>query len=107
MTFEISKLLKNTIWQLYRQRSRFQLDPEYQRLSDIWTLDKRQLLLDSILNGFDVPKLYLHKFPYPLKKKKKTFDYAIIDGKQRLETIWQFIRPVAKVRQRNTFYATH
>lgn len=91
MNFEISELRKNMIWQLYRLFPRIQLDPDYQRLSDIWTLDKRQLLLDSILNGFDVPKLYFHKFSKPVVVRKKTFDYAIIDGKQRLETIWQFI----------------
>lgn len=91
MNFEISELRGNTIWQLYRLFPHIQLDPDYQRLSGIWTLDKRQLLLDSILNGFDVPKLYFHKFSRPLKMKKLTFDYAIIDGKQRLETIWQFI----------------
>ena len=72
-------------------RDRIQLDPDYQRLSDIWTLDKRQLLIDSILNDFDIPKLYLHKFNGPLRKGGKTYDYAIIDGKQRLETMWAFI----------------
>ena len=64
-------------------RDRIQLDPEYQRLSDIWTPDKRQLLVDTILNDFDVPKLYLHKFHEPLRTNGKTYDFSIIDGKQR------------------------
>lgn len=72
-------------------RQRIQLDPDYQRLSDIWTLDKRQLLIDTVLNDFDIPKLYLHKFKRPLKKGRGIYDYAIIDGKQRLETLWHFI----------------
>jgi hypothetical protein len=72
-------------------RGRVQLNPEYQRLSDIWTLDKRQLLIDTILNGFDVPKIYLHKFHEVQKKTALPYDYAIIDGKQRLETIWNFL----------------
>lgn len=91
MNFELTELRTRTIWQLYRMRDRIKLDPEYQRLGGIWTLDKRQLLLDTILNGFDVPKLYLHKFSRPLEKGNKSYDYAIIDGKQRLETIWHFI----------------
>lgn len=90
-SFEITILRNSTIWLLYRMRDRIQLDPEYQRLSDIWTMDKRQLLIDTILNDFDVPKLYLHKFRKPFEKNGKTFDYAIIDGKQRLESIWSFI----------------
>jgi len=91
MSFEITELRNSTVWQLHRMRDRIQLDPDYQRSSDIWTRDKRQLLIDTILNGFDMPKLYLHKFSQPFKKGEKTYDYAIIDGKQRLETIWSFI----------------
>jgi hypothetical protein len=91
MKFELTELRSSTVWSLYRMRDRIQLDPDYQRLSDIWTLDKRQLLIDTILNDFDIPKLYLHKFHAPLKKGGRTYDYAIIDGKQRLETMWAFI----------------
>lgn len=91
MRFEIIELRSSTVWSLYRMRDRIQLDPDYQRMSDIWTLDKRQLLVDTILNDFDIPKIYLHKFIEPISKKGKIFDYAIIDGKQRLETMWAFL----------------
>ncbi len=72
-------------------RSRIQLDPEYQRLGNIWSPDNRQLLIDTILNDFDIPKIYLHKFSKPLVRGSRTYEYAIIDGKQRLETLWNFI----------------
>lgn len=91
MKFEITELRGSTIWNLYRMRDRIQLDPEYQRLSDVWTLYKRQFLIDTVINDFDIPKLYLHKFREPLKKNNKSYDFAIIDGKQRLETLWSFI----------------
>jgi hypothetical protein len=91
MKFEITALNQSTVWSLYRMRGRIQMDPEYQRLSGIWAPDNRQLLIDTILNRFDIPKLYLHKFAKPLLKGGRTYDYAIVDGKQRLETIWSFI----------------
>lgn len=91
MILEISKLNNSNIWKLFQMRESIQIDPFYQRASDIWTLDNRQLLLDTILNSFDVPKLYLHKFKKPLKKGGRKYDYAIIDGRQRLESIWSFI----------------
>jgi hypothetical protein len=91
VSFTISELRNNTVWQLYRMRDRIQFDPEYQRLGGIWTPGTRELLIDTILNGFDVPKLYLHKFVSPLTVKGKTYEYAIVDGKQRLETMWGFI----------------
>lgn len=81
----------NSAWRMYRIRDSIQTEPEYQRSSDIWTKDKKQLLIDTILNGFDVPKLYFHKFLSPLLKDDKEYEYAIIDGKQRLEAIWGFI----------------
>jgi len=91
MKLEITELRSSTVWSLYRMRDRIQIDPLYQRLSNIWTADTRQLLIDTILNDFDIPKLYLHKFDRPLKKDGKSYDFAIIDGKQRLETMWAFI----------------
>ncbi len=91
MSFSISSFHGSTIWRLYRIRDRIQLDPDYQRLGGIWGLETKQLLLDTILNGFDVPKLYMHKFSTPLEKGGKTYDFAIVDGRQRLETLWSFI----------------
>ena len=53
-------------------------------------LKKKQLLIDSILNDYDIPKIYFHKFSR--KDTQKTgITHAVIDGRQRLEAIWQFI----------------
>jgi Protein of unknown function DUF262 len=91
--FRISRISEpdNSAWKVFRTKDTIQIDPEYQRASDIWTEDKRQLLIDTILNGFDVPKIYFHKFTVPLIVGSKEYEYAILDGKQRLEAIWEFI----------------
>ena len=68
-------------------RSAIEADPPYQRESGAWSLDKRQLFIDSLLNGYDVPKIYLHD----LRGSHPTKVYAIVDGKQRLTTIWSFL----------------
>jgi hypothetical protein len=74
------------------KRSAIEVDPPYQREGEVWTSEKRQLLIDSILNGFDLPKLYFHRFAKPKDKgPQKGIEYAIIDGRQRLETIWHFV----------------
>jgi len=62
-------------------------DPPYQRESYVWSLAKQQLFIDSLLNGFDVPKIYLHD----LRGLHPTKVYAVVDGKQRLNTIWRFL----------------
>lgn len=68
-------------------RSAIADDPPYQRESSIWSLEKQQLFIDSLLNGYDVPKIYLHD----LRGKHPTRVYAVVDGKQRLSAIWGFL----------------
>jgi hypothetical protein len=80
----------STIMRLYSEKDEIMLSPDYQRMGGVWTLEKKQLLMDSILNDYDIPKIYLHAFSRE-QKKADGFAYAVIDGRQRLEAIWQFI----------------
>jgi Protein of unknown function DUF262 len=89
--FHISPLRNSSVAYLHQQRKLIQLEPPYQRQGGIWTIEKQQLLIDSIINGFDVPKIYFHEFPTRRIIDGKTFKYAIIDGKQRLQAIWEFL----------------
>jgi hypothetical protein len=68
-------------------RSAIEERPPYQRESAVWSLDKQQLFIDSLLNGYDVPKIYLHD----LRGQEPTKVYSIVDGKQRLTAIWAFL----------------
>lgn len=81
----------NSAWSIFRMRDRIKMDPVYQRQSGVWNLEKRQLLIDTMINGFDVPKLYLHKFQVPEEDGGAIYEYALIDGKQRVQTIFDFI----------------
>lgn len=90
--FRISEIRNSSILRVYADRERIQTDPDYQRMSAVWNLDKRQFLMDTIINDFDVPKLYFHEFPETKQlDDRRMIDFAIIDGRQRLETIWGFI----------------
>jgi len=62
------------------------MNPSYQREAGVWSKEKQQLFIDSLLNGYDVPKLYLNEFP-PDEK----FRFAVIDGKQRLSALLDFM----------------
>jgi hypothetical protein len=77
----------STVFGSYSIKDEIITDPEYQRHGDVWTLEKKQLLIDSLLNRYDIPKIYFHK----LQDNSNEKEYAIIDGRQRLETIWKFI----------------
>jgi hypothetical protein len=91
MSFIETNAIKNsTTMMIFAERDEIKLDPHYQRMGDVWTKEKKQLLIDSILNDYDIPKIYFHL--YEREKQLETgIAYSVIDGRQRLETIWQFI----------------
>lgn len=89
--FSVFNLPQGAIQYLYSMRNTIWLDPPYQRLSDIWPKDKRQLLVDSVINGYDIPKLYFHELVPARKVGNVLQKYAIIDGKQRLDALWGFM----------------
>ncbi|WP_369045443.1 HNH endonuclease family protein [Sinomonas sp. P10A9] len=63
------------------------MDPVYQRESGVWSKDRKQLFIDSIVNGFDIPKIYMHV----VDLDDAGFEFAVVDGKQRISTLLQFL----------------
>ncbi|MET8927127.1 DUF262 domain-containing protein [Streptomyces sp. NPDC004623] len=89
--FSIAPLRNSSVAYIYQQRPQIEMDPVYQRQGGIWSVDKQQLLIDSLINGFDVPKIYFHEFAARKTVDGNRLRYAIIDGKQRLQAIWEFL----------------
>jgi len=75
-----------SIDKLTRRRQRNKIDPKppYQR-GPVWNDAKKQLLIDTILRDYDVPKIYLRNLP-----EGSSFEHEVADGQQRLRTIWEF-----------------
>jgi hypothetical protein len=81
---------RTLVW-WHSKRNNIDFSPPYQRKGRLWSPLDKGFLIDSIINGFDIPKLYLADFQYgnsPLNEKK--LPYAIIDGKQRMEAVFEF-----------------
>jgi len=91
MSYVDTSTLKNsTIMLLYSERSEIKMNPDYQRMGGVWTTEKRRLLIDSILNDYDLPKIYFHALSQE-EVSETGFRFAVIDGRQRLEAIWGFM----------------
>ena len=89
--FKITQLEARTLSWWKTRRTKIDMDPPYQRRGRLWSDTDKAYLVDSILNGYDVPKLYMADFTWgDSKLNKKKLPYAIIDGKQRLESIFDF-----------------
>ncbi|EPO7857890.1 TPA: DUF262 domain-containing protein [Pseudomonas aeruginosa] len=82
---------KPLIWWKSR-KNKIDMQPPYQRRGRLWSKTDKAYLIDSILNGYDIPKLYMADFTVGQNSKlnKSKLPYAIIDGKQRLEAIFDF-----------------
>ena len=89
--FKIQQMDAKTLNWWYSRRSQIDVSPPYQRKGRIWSKTDKAYLIDSILNGYDIPKLYLADFTWGNSRlNKKKLSYAIIDGKQRFEAIFDF-----------------
>ncbi|MBP2644158.1 MAG: hypothetical protein H6Q67_2045 [Firmicutes bacterium] len=66
---------------------RLDMEPPYQRLS-VWSSEYKKFFIDSVLNNFPCPTIFLNIETNP---DGKTI-YHVIDGKQRLTAIFEFIK---------------
>jgi len=65
-------------------RARIDTNPEFQRPA-VWTVSQKQLLIDTILRGYDIPKMYWRRTGINPDR------YEVVDGQQRLRAIWGFV----------------
>ncbi len=73
---------KRAIDKVYKRRDRYEI-PEWQR-QEVWSRSKKQNLIDSILRSWKLPKFYF------LKLSDEAEEYEVVDGQQRLVTIFEF-----------------
>ena len=68
---------------LYKRRDRYEI-PEWQR-ENVWSVEKKRMLIDSILRGWKLPKFYFQR------TSTDPDEFDVVDGQQRLSAIWQFM----------------
>ena len=71
-----------SVERLHKERARMSF-PEYQRQPNLWSPEKKGLLIDSILRDIDIPKLYFNH--------TDDGNYEVVDGQQRLWALWEFL----------------
>jgi len=104
----IKKILpaEKLIWNLsslvdLQEQKKLIINSEYQR-SEVWKLPKKQLLIDSLLNDYDIGNIIL---------RAKEDKWEIIDGQQRLKAVFDFVDnkfplspETAKITEGKTLY---
>ncbi len=73
-------------WDLYG-RERLDLDPPYQRRS-VWNQVYKDYFIDTILQSYPAPAIFLYEEMTP----EGVASYHVVDGKQRLTAIFEFVQ---------------
>jgi len=82
------EIITKTIFDLAQlfENDRLNLSPGFQRQS-VWKERDRAKLIDSIFRQYPLPAIFLYK-----RTENGDFVYDVVDGKQRLESIFRFMR---------------
>ena len=75
-----------------KDKDQLDLNPPYQRRS-VWSVSDKRFFIDTILNNYPAPPIFLHK---ELNEQGRAV-FHVVDGRQRLETIFGFMDGEIKI----------
>lgn len=67
-------------------RNELEMKPPFQR-NPVWTVKQKSYLIDSILNEYPVPEIYMQEIVSAQGEAK----YILVDGQQRIRAILEFV----------------
>lgn len=78
---------------MYDEKETLSFTHPIQRQSAQWDNEQQSLLIHSMLANFPVPAVYVHKTESIEVdvKGKHSYNYSVLDGKQRMTTVFSFI----------------
>ena len=74
---------KRALDKIYKRRDRYEI-PDWQR-EEVWSSQKKEELIDTILRGWKLPKFYF------LRTSDDPEEFEVVDGQQRLSAIFEFL----------------
>ena len=102
---EKTKIVKQTwsISEIYQKikDGRLILNPDYQR-GEIWNNEKQTAFIESLYMEIMIPPIYVVEVP--AKDMLEENKYEVVDGKQRLTAISEFIIEKLRLNERNLEY---
>jgi uncharacterized protein with ParB-like and HNH nuclease domain len=69
-----------------QEQGHLNLEPGFQRKT-VWGISDYRKLIQSVLEGYPMPSIFLYR-----REENGLPVYDVLDGKQRLETIFMFLR---------------
>lgn len=83
----LSTSLKNIAWfNDMNKAGKIEIKPPFQR-NPVWTERQKSYLIDSVLNGYPIPELYIQE----VVDEDGNSNYIIVDGQQRMRSVLDFL----------------
>jgi hypothetical protein len=82
-----------SLHETFYQQEKIRFNTEYQR-TEVWKIAKKQMLIDSILRGFDISKIFL--------RQQMDGNFECLDGQQRLKAIFGYLEDVFPLSTKET-----
>lgn len=102
-----TKIVKQTwsILEIFQKTrsGRLNLSPDYQR-NNIWKIDKQTAFIESLFMGIIIPPIYVVEIPGANMLEESS--YEVVDGKQRLSTIKNFLTDEIVLHEKSLEYYT-
>lgn len=78
---------RNVLWfKQVHERNELEMKPPFQR-NPVWTEKQKSYLIDSILNEYPIPEIYMQE----IVTDKGEVKYVIVDGQQRIRAILEYV----------------
>ena len=81
----------------WEDKGQLELSPKFQRRS-VWTDTARSYLMDTIVRGKPIPKLFIRQ---KLNPQTRASVREVVDGQQRLRTIVSYLRDGFQISKRH------
>lgn len=89
---------RSVLWfKQVHERNELEMKPPFQR-NPVWTDKQKSYLIDSILNEYPVPEIYMQE----IVSDKGEVKYILVDGQQRIRAILEFVNNQFAIDSKDT-----
>lgn len=105
MTIKTERLEGLKISDFIRLKHEFKLHPDYQRDNNVWSKRQKKLFIDSIINGYLIPSIYIESTPRQGSGRQER--WSVLDGQQRLTAILEFASNELELSDEFIYFSDH
>lgn len=94
----LNTTLRNVLWfkQAY-DKQELEMKPPFQR-NPVWVTRQKSFLIDSILNSFPIPEIYMQEVIENSGEAK----YIIVDGQQRIRAVLEYLEALFSMDEKDS-----